>query len=81
MLLQELNVLGDLGNWNEGDLREGWEAELSLDEGHLINETKVAMKEKRMKEREFRRKTQIAVRAQQRTLVGNTSPSLGIKQV
>ena len=50
-----------------------------MDEGHLVQESKVAIKEKRRKDREFRRKAQDIQRTQQKTLVTKCAPSLGIK--
>lgn len=66
-----------MGTWNEGnDDSEGWESKLSVDEGHVIQESRHAIKEKRMKEREIRRQAQDVMRAQRKA---SSHPFLGIK--
>lgn len=80
LFLQVLCAPHELGNWNDGDSEEGWEAELHLDEGNLVADSRVAIKEKRKKDREFRRKAQDLQRTQQKTMINKCAPpSLGSK--
>ena len=72
---------GELGTWNEGKEGggEGWEDELVMDESHVVQDTRFAIKEKRRKERQFRRQAQDVMRAQQKMSTPSLHPYLGIK--
>lgn len=55
---------------------QGWEEELILDEGHVIQASNNAVKEKRRLERDVRRQAQDALRVHKKM---NSNPTLGIK--
>jgi len=68
----------ELGVWSDNDKEKGWEDELLLDEGEVIQSTETVMKENRKQERNSRRQTNNYIRSQQRTAL--YGPSLGVKQ-
>lgn len=65
-----------MGTWND-EGSEGWEEELTVAENSILEESKMTLKEKRRQERQSNRH----VRAQQKTFIASSHPTLGVKTV